>query len=125
MPDEKDPVRPAKKYRAQSPRRWKFFMLALLAIPLVGAITMLLWNSLMPSIFGLHAISFLQALGLLLLSKIIFGSFHGRSHRRRCGPRWDRHMMQRWESMTPEERRKMIDAFRAGRGGGEAETAPA
>ena len=32
----------------------------------------------MPAIFGLHAISFWQALGLLVLSKILFGGFHGR-----------------------------------------------
>jgi hypothetical protein len=125
MSDEKDPAPPTTKYRAQSPRRWKFFLLALLAVPLVGLITMLLWNWLMPSVFGLHTIDFLQALGLLLLSKIIFGSFHGRGHRRRCGPRWDRHTMEGWESMTPEERRKTIDAFRAGRRGGDAETTPA
>jgi hypothetical protein len=104
--------------------RPKFLLFAVIAIPLVGAVMMLLWNWLMPSIFGLHSISFLQALGLLLLSKLIFGSFHGGGHRR-CGPHWDRHMMERWDAMNPEERRKMIDALRAGRRGGEAETAPA
>lgn len=34
---------------------------------------MLLWNWLMPVIFGLTAITFWQALGLFVLSKIIFG----------------------------------------------------
>jgi len=32
-----------------------------------------------PAIFGLHTISFWQALGLLVLSKILFGGFHGRA----------------------------------------------
>lgn len=125
-PDEKEVARWMKKQHARRMRRMgpKFLLIALIAIPLVGAVTMLLWNWLMPSIFGLHSVTFLQALGLLLLSKLIFGSFHGRG-RRRCGRRWDRHMMERWEAMTPEERRKMIDALRAGRAGGEAETAPA
>lgn len=40
----------------------------LLALPL-----MLLWNWLMPEIFGLTTISFWQALGLNLLSGILFG----------------------------------------------------
>lgn len=35
--------------------------------------TMLLWNWLMPLVFGLMTISFWQALGLLVLSKILFG----------------------------------------------------
>ena len=33
---------------------------------------MLLWNSLMPTIFGLTKIGFWQAFGLLLLSTILF-----------------------------------------------------
>ncbi len=37
---------------------------------------MLLWNWLMPVIFGLTVITFWQALGLLALSKILFGSAH-------------------------------------------------
>ena len=34
--------------------------------------TMLLWNGLMPEIFGLPPISFFQALGLLALSTLLF-----------------------------------------------------
>ncbi|MEK6881842.1 MAG: hypothetical protein AABY22_19650 [Nanoarchaeota archaeon] len=37
----------------------------------VGFPTMLLWNWLMPPIFGLPEISFLQAVGLFLLSNIL------------------------------------------------------
>ena len=33
----------------------------------------LLWNWLMPEIFGLGTITYLQALGLLLLSRLLFG----------------------------------------------------
>lgn len=42
-------------------------MAIILALP-----TMLLWNWLMPEIFGLKTISFWQALGLLLLSGFLF-----------------------------------------------------
>lgn len=38
---------------------------------------MLLWNWLMPLIFGLTVITFWQALGILALSKILFGGGHG------------------------------------------------
>lgn len=40
----------------------------------IGLIVNLLWNWLMPEIFNLSRISYLQALGLLVLSKILFGS---------------------------------------------------
>ncbi len=45
-----------------------FFLLIILAIP-----TMLLWNWLMPSIFGLTDISIWQAIGITFLSAILFG----------------------------------------------------
>ncbi len=44
---------------------------------LFGWIVMLLWNWLMPEIFGLKAVSYWQAWGLLLLSCILFGRIGG------------------------------------------------
>lgn len=54
---------------------------------LFAAVTMWLWNWLMPAIFKLPAIGFWQAAGLILLAQILFkGGNHlgraGRSHRR-------------------------------------------
>ncbi|ANQ50955.1 hypothetical protein KMW28_18570 [Flammeovirga yaeyamensis] len=43
------------------------------AITAITFIFMQLWNWLMPVIFGLTTISFLQSLGLLAMSKILFG----------------------------------------------------
>lgn len=40
----------------------------ILAVP-----TMLLWNWLMPELFGLGRIGYLQALGLMLLARLLFG----------------------------------------------------
>jgi len=48
---------------------------------LLGFVVMSLWNWLMPAIFGLGIITFWQALGILILGKIIFGSC-GHGHRR-------------------------------------------
>ena len=70
-----------------------------------------LWNVLIPPIFGWHTITFWQALGLLLLSKILFGGFHrhgGRDH-----GRWKQRMKDRWEQMTPEEREKSRQSWRS------------
>lgn len=72
-----------------------------------GGCIMLLWNWLMPELFGLPSITFWQAAGLLILCKILFGGFgsnhhHGHGH---CG---GNKLRKRWESMTPEERERII-----------------
>ena len=43
---------------------------------LSGWVTMLLWNWLVPVIFGLGTITFWQALGLIILIKLVFGGIH-------------------------------------------------
>ncbi len=45
---------------------------------LFGWLVMLLWNWLMPSIFGLHTITYLQAFGITIFAKLLFSGFHGR-----------------------------------------------
>jgi len=45
-------------------------------IALFGAVTMWLWNWLMPTIFKLPEIGFWQAIGLLLLAQIFFKGGH-------------------------------------------------
>ena len=42
-------------------------------------ILMLLWNALIPQIFGLTQLTYLQAAGILILSKIIFSGFGRKS----------------------------------------------
>jgi hypothetical protein len=94
--------------RAHGIRRvLKFVLFGVLAGGIFGFVVMWLWNHLMPALFGLHSLGFWQALGLLILSKILFTGFHGRpgfSHD------WRMRFIRRWDQMTPEER----EAFRAG-----------
>jgi hypothetical protein len=85
------------------------------AVLAFGFVTMHLWNWLMPAAFGLKAITFAQALGLLVLSKILFGGFHRHGGRR---PGWGRHMRERWEQMSPEERERFRAGMRGRRGCG-------
>ena len=76
--------------------------IALLAF-LGGAIIRYLWNSLIPPLFGLHAVTFWQALGLLVLSRILFGRLGG------PGLAWSdnrRRFEARWKTMTPDERNR-------------------
>jgi len=46
-----------------------------------GLVVRVLWNWLMPAIFGLGQISFWQAFGIVLLAKLLFGAGHGYSHK--------------------------------------------
>jgi hypothetical protein len=69
------------------------------------ATVMLLWNWLMPVIFGLPVISFGQALGLLVLSKILLGGRHWGHSMSRCHRNQIR---EKWLKMTPEEQKEFL-----------------
>lgn len=79
---------------------------------LLGLFVMLLWNWLVPELFGLTAISYCQAVGLLLLCKILFGGFGGGHHGHHHGHCTENKLRQRWENMTPEEREHFIEAHK-------------
>jgi hypothetical protein len=76
--------------------------MAIIGVLVFGNIVMWLWNALMPVIFHLTIITFPQALGLLVLSKILFSSFRGGGPGRFGG----RRIREKWMDMTPEEREK-------------------
>lgn len=79
-----------------------FIVLAIAGVFVFGGVVMLLWNALLPALFHFPLINFWQALGLLLLTKILFGGFRGGGPR---GP-WKDKMKQKWMNMTPEERER-------------------
>ena len=77
------------------------------AVLLFGWVVMSLWNGILPLVVtGVKAISFLQALGILVLSKILFGGFGGGKGRWRGGSAWREKMKHRWDKMSPEEKEK-------------------
>ena len=66
--------------------KWYYIVpLAIVAAPILialfiligGGIVMLLWNWLLPSLFGWPEITLLQGFGLLVLCRILFGGFGG------------------------------------------------
>ena len=78
-----------------------------------SAVVMCLWNWLMPAIFGLVTINFWQAFGLLVLGRILFGSFGGgqkmfgaMSHgmHGNTNP-----FLKKWTRMTPEQRKEFFN----------------
>jgi hypothetical protein len=98
-------------------------VLAIAALFLFSFATMHLWNWLVPAVFGLRAITFAQAMGLLVLSRMLFGGLRPRGGGRRG---WKRDMEERWARMNPEERERMRAGIRGRWGcgfGRERETA--
>ncbi len=91
-------------------RALKCTVLIAAVIAVVGWIVMTLWNLLLPSLFALPALSFMQAVGLLVLSRILFGGLRGRGFGHGRG--WRRDLYERWEQMTPEEREKLRAGLR-------------
>jgi len=89
----------------------KILVIVLAVAAVMSLVVMRLWNWLTPALFGWKVITYWQALGILVLSKILFGGFRGGPHR---GGHWRERMRRRWETMTPEEREK----FRASLGRG-------
>ena len=68
--------------RGHNHKRWAFFRVffGILFAAVMSIVLMLLWNWLMPLLFGIKSIDYLQAVGLLILSKILFsgiGMRHG------------------------------------------------
>jgi hypothetical protein len=74
----------------------------------MGLMTLLLWNRLAPSIFHLREITFFEAIGLLILCRVLFGGFRGWGSAMRKA-RW----VRGWKELTPEERERFRKAMAA------------
>jgi hypothetical protein len=97
--------------------KWYYIVpLAIVAAPILialfilvgGGIVMLLWNWLLPSLFGWPQITLLQGFGLLVLCRILFGGF-GKGGGGGGGPK-------HYKCKSPEDaeqfRKHMRDRFR-------------
>ena len=97
-------------------RALRFLSFALLVLGLAGLVVMSLWNALLPAILGVSTITFWQALGLLILSRILFsGPRFGGGGWGQGGPGrswWKQKMTERWQNMTPEQRDKLKQQWR-------------
>ena len=102
--------------------KWIFFVAPLAVavfVAIFGEVVMHLWNWLVPALFGWRQITFWQALGLLVLCRILFGGFAGHGSDRSKSRRKE---FERWERMTPEEREKFRQSMRSRCGGFAAPT---
>lgn len=86
----------------------KIGLMVVAGIAALTWVVMQLWNCLLPDLFlGVSPIGYWQALGVLALSRILFGGLRGS-----CPSHWHERR-ERWEKMTPEERAQLKSRFRS------------
>lgn len=83
-----------------------FIALAAVVTLVLGGIVLLLWNAVVPEVFGAPTLTYWQAVALLLLTQILFrgiGRWHA-SHHPGVRDRWKHKLEEKLAAMTPEER---------------------
>ena len=102
------------RYKKYKGKKFLFILMGLAFAFLIGLVIMLLWNWLIPSIFNLGEITYWQAVGLLILSKILFGGgwFKG-GHRGNKYWYMKRQFMKRCASMSDEEKENLKEEFKS------------
>ncbi len=95
---------------------WIFPFVGIAFLALGSLAVMLLWNYIIPDIIpSIKEITYLQALGLLVLCRILFGHFGRRGGgpwNKGQGSQWGGHWKQKWSQMTEEEKAKYKEEWR-------------
>jgi len=96
-----------------------FFPVALLIAAVLGYVVMSLWNWILPEVAHAGKLNYWQAIGLLVLCRILFGNFKkGGGHDGGAGFRERaRGMRAKWDSMNEEERIKFKEEYKRRCGG--------
>lgn len=93
-------------------RKWMIFAPFVFAgaVLLFGWIVMLLWNTILVPVVGVGLLSFWQAVGLLALTRILFGSMGGGGWKKRGG--YSPGFRNKWMNMTDEEKQKFKEEWK-------------
>jgi hypothetical protein len=98
-----------KSYMMKKAGKVMFFVLLapVLAYAFIHLV-MYLWNGILPDVFGFSTITFWQAAGMLLLSKILFGGMNfGKKGCCHGKGRFGSRMKDKFMNMSEEEKEKM------------------
>lgn len=89
----------------------KFIPIVILIVAALAGIVMLLWNAILPEVIHVSTITYWQSLGLLVLSRILFGGFKPGPPRGRS-PFGRQEWREKWMNMSEEERRQFKEQWR-------------
>jgi hypothetical protein len=84
-----------------------FIVIGVAAVALFTYLVMGLWNAILVPVLAVNKITFWQAAGILVLSKILFGGFKGRGGWGGHGRQWKHDLRERWAGMSDDEKLKM------------------
>ncbi|MFZ4057544.1 MAG: hypothetical protein ACOYKE_05370 [Ferruginibacter sp.] len=102
-------------YTPSSFKNRKPFFLLLIPIFIlgVGAIVMFLWNAILPEVIGVKSISYWQAMGILILSKILFGGMGFGNKSKHLPPFANNAIKEKWMQMTDEEKAQFKNEWKS------------
>ncbi len=90
-----------------------FFLLIVTMTFLLPVVVMLLWNAILPEVIGVKVINYWQALGIFILSKILFGGFNksrGRKYHPKCDKEKFMEMDREEKSIFKKEWKKRMES---------------
>lgn len=107
------------KHRYNGRGRFFFFpLIAAIFLLAMGGVVMILWNAILPDLVSVNPITYWQAVGLLVLCRILFGNFRkGGSFGSQAGGGPRKHSRrhywrEKWSQMSPEEREEMKEKWK-------------
>jgi len=83
---------------------WKIPVIIAVIIAVKSILVFFIWNAMVPAVFHLSSLSFPQAVELVILTHLLFGT-HGPGHHIR------RHWALHWSKLSPEDRDKLREAI--------------
>ena len=87
-----------------------FILFPILIVILLPLVIMLLWNNIVSDIFIIKKISYLEAIGLFILSRILFGSFGYRNKPQ--APFVKDSLKEKWINMTDDEKEQLKEEWK-------------
>ncbi len=98
--------------RSRPARLLIFILFASVTLLAFGGVVMVLWNAILPSLLHVGLIGYWQAVGLLLLCKILFSSFgRGPNKRERPFGGPPAHIREKFMNMNAEEKEALKEKW--------------
>ena len=91
-------------------KRKFLFIVPIFILFALTALVMYLWNGILPDVIGIKSITYWQAMGILVLSKILFGGFHGFGKHKHSIRK--QRLINNVRNMSPEEREKFKEEWK-------------
>lgn len=97
----------------RSPMRlfFGFLIMGSILVLLAGGVVMYLWNAILPSAAHFGTLTYWQAVGLLILCRILFGNFGKRGGGGRSFEGKTRMWREKWMGMSEEERQQFKEQW--------------